>query len=154
MEWKGALLTDCDSDGSDMEYYLPSRLLNAYAEPMQRDYEKNNIISDDELLLTIPSLPSIPLLSTANNKQPKASTPKRVQSEELTASTSHGNQTVKPKLQVVKNKDGTLNGKTEKPATAEYSPKDVFLPMYPPTSRSQMKCSTSTAPRPRASNRN
>lgn len=90
---KALFLTDCDSDGSDIQYYLPSRLLNAYAEPMQTDYEKNNIISDDELLLTIPSLPSIPALSSANNKDPKASTPKKVQSEELTASTSHGGQT-------------------------------------------------------------
>lgn len=52
----------CDSDGSDMDYegetgHLPARLLNAYAEPMQTDHDRNNVISDDDLPLTTPHSP-------------------------------------------------------------------------------------------------
>ena len=55
---KDAVLTDCD--GSDMDYEretgnLPARLLNAYAEFMQTDYERN-IISEDDRPLS-PTLP-------------------------------------------------------------------------------------------------
>ncbi|XP_071391075.1 piggyBac transposable element-derived protein 3-like [Centroberyx affinis] len=56
---KDAVLSDCDSDGSDMDYegetgHLPARLLNAYAELMQTDHDRNNVISDDDLPLTTP----------------------------------------------------------------------------------------------------
>lgn len=45
---KDAVLSDCDSAGSDMDYegetgHLPARLLNAYAEPMQTDHDRDNI---------------------------------------------------------------------------------------------------------------
>ena len=43
MRNKDVLLSDCDNDGSDMEYegetgHLPSRVLNTYAELMQTDH--------------------------------------------------------------------------------------------------------------------
>ena len=43
----------CDSDGSDMDYegetgHLPATLLNAYAEFMQTDHGRNNVITDDD----------------------------------------------------------------------------------------------------------
>ncbi|KAK5919851.1 hypothetical protein CgunFtcFv8_023714 [Champsocephalus gunnari] len=60
---KDAFLSDCDSDGSDMDYegesgHLPAKLLNAYAELQQTDHDSNNVINDDDIpLTTTPSTP-------------------------------------------------------------------------------------------------
>ncbi len=42
------VLSDCDSDGSDMDYegvtgHLPARLLNAYSEFIQTDHDRNEL---------------------------------------------------------------------------------------------------------------
>lgn len=141
---KDAVLSDCDSDGSDMDYdgetgHLPARLLNAHAELMQTDQYRNNHISDDDLPLTTTLAPP---LSTAGSKEPKASTCQKVCSKEPRAM-----------LQVVKNKDRVFK-QSDRPATtvipkhivyspnaAEFlkqshpTPVYVFLLMYPPTLR-------------------
>ncbi|KAK5927050.1 hypothetical protein CgunFtcFv8_022576 [Champsocephalus gunnari] len=94
---KDAFLSDCDSDGSDMDYegesgHLPAKLLNAYPELQQTDHDRNNVINDDDdiPLTTTPSTPP----STVHDKEPVASMSQKVQSEKPRA-----------KLQVVKNKD-------------------------------------------------
>lgn len=68
-----------------MEYdgetgYLPTRLLNAYAEFMWKDHDRNNIISDVDVPLPTPSPPS---LSTVSNEVPKASIYHRDQPQKL-----------------------------------------------------------------------
>ncbi len=49
---KDAVLSDYDSDRSDMDYegetgHLPARLLNAYVELMQTNHDRSIVISDD-----------------------------------------------------------------------------------------------------------
>uniref|UniRef100_A0A667X9S4 PiggyBac transposable element-derived protein domain-containing protein n=1 Tax=Myripristis murdjan TaxID=586833 RepID=A0A667X9S4_9TELE len=79
---KDAVLSDCDSDESDMDYegetgHLPARLLNAYAEVMQTEHDWN----DGLPFTTPPSPPQPPSSITCQPEEPRA------------------------KLQVVKNKD-------------------------------------------------
>ncbi|XP_051813277.1 piggyBac transposable element-derived protein 2-like [Acanthochromis polyacanthus] len=97
---KDAILSDCDSDESDMDYegeicHLPSRMLNAYAELMGTDDEKNNTDCD----LPPPQSTSPPL------------PPGTVYNEESRASTNHTKQPQEPraKLQVIKHKDRDRN---------------------------------------------
>ncbi len=54
---KVPVFSDCDSDRADMDYeeetgHVPARMLNAYAELMQTDHDRNNIINDDDFHLT------------------------------------------------------------------------------------------------------
>ncbi len=52
---KDAVFSDFDSEWSDMDYegetgHVPARLLNTYAERMQTDHDRNNVVNDDDLL--------------------------------------------------------------------------------------------------------
>uniref|UniRef100_A0A674BM32 PiggyBac transposable element-derived protein domain-containing protein n=1 Tax=Salmo trutta TaxID=8032 RepID=A0A674BM32_SALTR len=112
---KDIVLRDCDSDGSDMDYegetgHLPARLLNAYAEPMQTDHDRNNVISD--------------------NEEPTASTHQRVQSEEPRAKLQ-----VRPATAVIPKHIVYSPNTTECVKQSCPNPMDVFLLMYPPTLR-------------------
>lgn len=96
---KDDVLSDCDSDGSDMDYegetgHLPARLLNAYAEVMQTKHDWN-----DGLPFTTPPSPPQPPspfpcssspTSCHNNEgqleDARASKRQRVQTEEPRAS--------------------------------------------------------------------
>ncbi len=118
---KDAVLSDCDSDGSDMDYegetgHLPARLLNAYAEVMQTEHDWN-----DGLPFTAPPSPPQPhslfLCSSSptshhNNEgqleDPRASKRQRVQTEDPRASKHKRVQTEDPrvsKLQRVQTED-------------------------------------------------
>ncbi len=118
---KDAVLSDCDSDGSDMDYegetgHLPARLLNAYAEVMQTEHDWN-----DGLPFTAPPSPPQPHslfpcssspTSRHNNEgqleDPRASKRQRVQTEDPRASKHKRVQTEDPrasKLQRVQTED-------------------------------------------------
>ena len=89
---KDAVLTDCDSDGSDMGYegqraHLPARLLNANAEIMQVD-------DDDGDLITTPFSPIHHTDSAATSHQgsqseDSAATSRQGSQSEDSAATSH-----------------------------------------------------------------
>lgn len=81
---KDAIFSDCDSDGSDMDYegemgHFPARILNAHAELVGRDDDSDNI----DYNLPLPQTTSITLppfdqgecmASTSNANQPHAMT--------------------------------------------------------------------------------
>lgn len=151
---RDAVISDCDSDRSDMDYegetgHLPARLLNAHAEVMYTDFERDKLDNFDLPFSTLPSP------NPHGNEEGGSSNGQNDQTEEPRALSSKTGKENQPpvKLKVVKNKERVFKRsrrpvtatipehKVYRPNAAEFlkehcpDPMDVFLLMYPPTLR-------------------
>ncbi len=161
---KGAVLSDCDNDGSDMDFegeirHFPVRLSNACAELMQIDNERNKLIGDDNFPTTQPPIDIEELRTSTHQRvqpeEPRTSTHQKVYSQKkqehlLTRGSSQRNQGPRCRWSKIKTEcSNDLSGLPQlipnhsvySPNTADCvkqscpNPIDVFLLMYPPTLR-------------------